>query len=104
MDDSDNEIRTVSALCSDNEGEVVIIADQEQIEEETNEIIENPCWGCREQQPNQQAHMYPGGCLYSEEDDLVEIHEILTAPAVIEVTDAANDEISDAESVDDQSV
>ena len=22
------------------------------------------CWGCREHQPNQMAHMEPGGCLY----------------------------------------
>ena len=25
------------------------------------------CCGCREGQPNQLAHCYPGGCLYSEE-------------------------------------
>jgi thiol-disulfide isomerase/thioredoxin len=26
-----------------------------------------PCWGCRENQPNQLAHMDVGGCLYQEE-------------------------------------
>lgn len=26
--------------------------------------VENTCWGCREDQPNQMAHMEPGGCLY----------------------------------------
>jgi len=25
------------------------------------------CWGCKEDQPNQLAHMDPGGCLYSED-------------------------------------
>lgn len=34
------------------------------------------CWGCAENQPNQQAHMGPGGCLYmpseSEEEDRAE--------------------------------
>ena len=25
---------------------------------------ESTCWGCREGQPNQQAHMDIGGCLY----------------------------------------
>uniref|UniRef100_A0A6C0DTH6 Uncharacterized protein n=1 Tax=viral metagenome TaxID=1070528 RepID=A0A6C0DTH6_9ZZZZ len=101
MDDGDDEIRTVSAVCSDNEGELVIIAEQEeeQVETMTNEIIENPCWGCRTQQPNQLAHMSPGGCLYTEDDELVEVQEFQGVPAVIEVTDAANDVISDAESV-----
>ena len=27
------------------------------------------CWGCRGNQPNQAAHMAPGGCLFSESDD-----------------------------------
>jgi len=26
------------------------------------------CWGCHQDQPNQLAHMDPGGCLYSIED------------------------------------
>lgn len=26
--------------------------------------VEKSCWGCREDQPNQLAHMDPGGCLY----------------------------------------
>ena len=30
---------------------------------------ESLCWGCREGQPNQLAHMDPGGCLYQEESD-----------------------------------
>ena len=25
-----------------------------------------PCPGCRENQPNQSAHMVPGGCLYDD--------------------------------------
>jgi hypothetical protein len=29
--------------------------------------INNPCSGCREDQPNQMAHMSPGGCLYDPE-------------------------------------
>ena len=28
---------------------------------------ESLCWGCREGQPNQLAHMDPGGCLYQDE-------------------------------------
>ena len=28
--------------------------------------LEKTCWGCREDQPNQLAHMDLGGCLYSE--------------------------------------
>jgi hypothetical protein len=28
------------------------------------------CWGCREDQPNQLAHMDKGGCLYDESRDL----------------------------------
>lgn len=27
------------------------------------------CWGCLEDQPNQLAHMDPGGCLYVSSDD-----------------------------------
>ena len=27
------------------------------------------CWGCREEQPNQLAHMDPGGCLYKDACD-----------------------------------
>lgn len=27
---------------------------------------ESSCWGCREGQPNQLAHMDPGGCLYQD--------------------------------------
>lgn len=27
------------------------------------------CWGCREDQPNQLAHMEPGGCCYVEEEE-----------------------------------
>ena len=26
------------------------------------------CWGCHQDQPNQLAHMGPGGCLYNAED------------------------------------
>lgn len=33
----------------------------------------NTCWGCREDQPNQLAHMDIGGCLYSPSDDELEI-------------------------------
>ena len=44
----------------------------------TEDLIENlmedltestiiTCWGCRENQPNQEAHMDYGGCLYIEE-------------------------------------
>jgi hypothetical protein len=34
--------------------------------EEPSEIISS-CWGCREDQPNQLAHIDPGGCLYEED-------------------------------------
>lgn len=40
--------------------------------EESNYEVEDPpveplgCGGCIEDQPNQQAHMYPGGCLYDD--------------------------------------
>ncbi len=27
-------------------------------------LAHSGCWGCREAQPNQLAHMEPGGCLY----------------------------------------
>lgn len=30
----------------------------------TESGIGSSCWGCREYQPNQMAHMEPGGCLY----------------------------------------
>ena len=33
-------------------------------------VTTTTCWGCREGQPNQQAHMDPGGCLYMGGDDL----------------------------------
>jgi hypothetical protein len=29
--------------------------------------IKKECWGCKEDQPNQLAHMDPGGCLYVSE-------------------------------------
>ena len=29
---------------------------------------ETSCWGCREEQPNQLAHMDRGGCLYNPDD------------------------------------
>lgn len=34
-----------------------------------NKIEEVTCWGCMEDQPNQLAHMDPGGCLYDLEWD-----------------------------------
>jgi hypothetical protein len=34
-------------------------------EGETNK--QSGCWGCNERQPNQLAHMDPGGCLYQPE-------------------------------------
>ena len=39
-----------------------------QIKEE--EIYTCTCWGCLEDQPNQLAHMDPGGCLYQSDSDL----------------------------------
>ena len=35
---------------------------EEPLEEQKNDVL---CWGCRENQPNQLAHMDYGGCLYS---------------------------------------
>jgi hypothetical protein len=32
-------------------------------------IIKQTCWGCREDQPNQLAHIDPGGCLYNSETE-----------------------------------
>ena len=36
-----------------------------------DKIIANKetCWGCKQGQANQQAHMDPGGCLYYQSDD-----------------------------------
>lgn len=31
--------------------------------------IKQLCWGCIEKQPNQLAHMYPGGCLSTSETE-----------------------------------
>lgn len=31
--------------------------------------VRQDCWGCVEQQPNQLAHMDPGGCLYDSETE-----------------------------------
>jgi hypothetical protein len=41
-------------------------APPEEGEEEAEE--ETTCWGCAEGQPNQQAHMEPGGCCYVEDE------------------------------------
>jgi hypothetical protein len=32
------------------------------------------CWGCAENQPNQEAHMGPGGCLYVSQDSEIHSH------------------------------
>ena len=39
------------------------------------EMAPSSCWGCREDQPNQLAHMDYGGCLYSDPET-----ESLTSP------------------------
>jgi len=37
-----------------------------------NTVAEVTCWGCREDQPNQMAHMERGGCMYMPQyDDLL---------------------------------
>ena len=40
-----------------------------QMEEEKEIRDEITCWGCREDQPNQLAHIDYGGCLYTSEED-----------------------------------
>ena len=117
MEESDDDIRTISVECSDDEVVLAFTPYQEEEElqsqlqsqsqsqdhavnerlDEMNEIIETTCWGCRVQDLNQHAHMHPGGCLY---DELVEIEEILSIPIITEVTDAVNDALSDVESIE----
>ncbi len=38
-----------------------MLALEEPLEEQKNDVL---CWGCKEDQPNQLAHMDYGGCLY----------------------------------------
>jgi hypothetical protein len=40
----------------------------ERLEAGYSEPAPPACWGCAENQPNQLAHMEPGGCCYQEED------------------------------------
>ncbi len=40
----------------------------ERLEAGYSEPAPPACWGCAENQPNQLAHMDPGGCCYQEED------------------------------------
>ncbi len=45
-----------------------ILADLRSEEEDPSQCVEgkSACWGCRENQPNQAAHMDPGGCLWQD--------------------------------------
>ena len=56
------------------------------------------CCGCREDQPNQLAHMDPGGCLYVEDDDIYEDNMIVEynfLPSLIEVMKCQPDSATD---------
>ena len=68
----ENDIRTLKLLCMD-----AILDDKINYREDSPRLpdflvedldnhisINNTCWGCIEDQPNQLAHMDPGGCLY----------------------------------------
>ena len=52
----------------DDEDAYSLYSEEEETEEEeeTDEEEQSCCWGCKEDQPNQMAHMDPGGCLYDE--------------------------------------
>ena len=43
--------------------QLVLISSPSQVEVESVPTYDG-CWGCKENQPNQMAHMDPGGCLY----------------------------------------
>jgi hypothetical protein len=48
-----------------------------QLEEPSGYYAVSSCWGCREDQPNQLAHMDPGGCLHEEEYSIVDGYDYL---------------------------
>lgn len=56
-----------SSPAQTEEFEVEKLEETEEDEEEEGADKEKGCWGCSEDQPNQLAHMEPGGCLYQEE-------------------------------------
>jgi len=47
------------------------------LEEPSDYYAVSSCWGCRDDQPNQLAHMDPGGCLYEEEYSIVDGYDYL---------------------------
>ena len=50
------------------------------------------CWGCRESQPNQMAHVDPGGCLYA---PIILPYQVTVATATVATATASKDETKD---------
>lgn len=78
-EDCEEEEYTGSETEDDEDNYSVYSEDEETEEEEepeTDEQEEHTCQGCEEDQPNQMAHMEPGGCLYDESLEVDEETEI----------------------------
>lgn len=71
-DENDNDYNNNSENHNNNEN---INTDENNTNNNNENINRNGCSGCIDDQPNQMAHMEPGGCLY-ENDDLDVIEEI----------------------------
>lgn len=59
---------SATILMSD-EGDNASEAEDTSSTQDDSKVKESTCWGCREDQPNQLAHMDPGGCLYMPSED-----------------------------------
>ena len=82
-EDSEEEAYTGSETEDDDEDNYSVYSEDEETEEETEEVEPGTadeygpsCQGCQEDQPNQMAHMSPGGCLYDESLEMDEETEI----------------------------
>ena len=82
-DESDSDEDTEKdSETSDDESKV--------FENQEQEFTGNTCWGCRENQPNQLAHMDKGGCLYfvnSDDEDDPEDTALNTLIDEMDITD-----------------
>lgn len=54
-------------MSSNNHNKKIKLSDNNDVNEWMEKMKKSTCWGCREDQPNQAAHMDEGGCLYIEE-------------------------------------
>lgn len=63
---SDEEVFTGSETEDDDDNYSVYSEETETEEDDEDEEEQHTCQGCQEDQPNQMAHMEPGGCLYDE--------------------------------------